>query len=95
MSETTANTKVTDFLQIASSSGRSSAVSQKRIVHTSIDPVTDRYYKDESKRLQFNRKLERNVLPLLIVKYDGIIGSLIREDLIYNNTSFNVRPNIN
>ena len=55
--------------------------SKKNKLMTSIDPVTLKTYKNKTKRIQFNRKLERSQLPLLIVKFEGIVGSFIKDDL--------------
>ena len=48
---------------------------------TSVNPITEKVYKDKSKRLVFNRKFERTRLPLLLVKFDGVIGYFSRDDI--------------
>ena len=50
-----------------------------------MNPKTDTLYVQKeicvSQRLNFNRKLERSNMPLLIVKFDGIIGTFHKEEL--------------
>jgi hypothetical protein len=50
--------------------------------YISIDPVTDKNYNNMSRRLKFKRKFERVELPLLIIKYDGVIATFAKDDLI-------------
>lgn len=59
---------------------QSSARSQSETLYTSIDPVTERCFSSRSKRYLFNRKYERTHLPLLVIRYEGIIGVFEKED---------------
>ena len=45
-----------------------------------MSPSTSSNFKGLSKRLTFNRKKERESLPVMIVNFDGVIGVFIKED---------------
>jgi hypothetical protein len=51
------------------------------IKYRSLKPITKEKYKKKTLRLYYQRKEERNELPLLIVKFDGVLGSFIKQNL--------------
>ena len=59
---------------------QTTARSRTETQYTSIDPVTERCFNSTSKRYLFNRKYEKINLPLLIIRYEGVIGIFEKED---------------
>lgn len=62
--------------------------------YTTIDPVTERVFEGFSKRLKFRRKFERSHLPLLIIRYEGLIGAFAKEDLVSEVQQLQIRSNL-
>lgn len=56
-----------------------------------MDPLTSKRFKEISKRLDFKRKEERKHLPLLVVRFDGVLGTFQREELLSDSYSFYLR----
>lgn len=62
-----------------------------KLQFTEVAAKTSKMHENKSKRLIFNRKLEREQLPLLVIKFEGVIGVIQKENLFSDQKHLYVR----